>query len=238
MLLEFLVFQLYWLSYGGVFGNIFVLCNMVNYWHKLFKQFSTVTITLLGCIKDKQYGLCLCNHALLYVWVFIMHPIMFHEILKQHSMPPYQWNQNQFLRKCFQRLYYYYVLVLCATGGQANISTAYCHGFSSIYAAGKKGIYKIRPRSKERKRVQGGGESSSSIGKGEANANFISSLIHLEYIHWQELEIPRTDAIIINIQLDLQSIGSSPHLQRWLIRARQIQWSELVIWTWDISLTP
>ena len=74
------------------------------------------------------------------------------------------------------------------------------HGFSSIYAAGKKGIYKIRPRSKERKRVQGGGESSSSIGKGEANANFISSLIHLEYIHCQDLETPRTDAIIINIE--------------------------------------
>ena len=129
-----------------------------------------------------------------------MNPILFHELLKQHSMPPYQWNQYQFLRKCSQRLYYYYVLVLWATGGQANISTAYCHGFSSIYAAGKKGIYKIRPRSKERKRVQGGGESSSSIGKGEANANFISSLIHLEYIHCQDLETPRTDAIIINIE--------------------------------------
>ena len=90
--------------------------------------------------------------------------------------------------------------MLSATGGQANISTAYCHGTSSIYAAGKKGIYKIRPRRKERKRVQGGGESSSSIGKGEANTNFISSLIHLEYIHCQELETPRTDAIIINIQ--------------------------------------
>ena len=39
-------------------------------------------------------------------------------------------------------------------------------------------------------------------------------------------------------QLDLQSIGSSPDLQRWLVRAHQIQWSELGIWTWDISLTP
>ena len=124
-----------------------------------------------------------------------MNPILFHELLKQHSMPPYQWNQYQYLRKCFQRLYYYYVLVLWATGGQANISTMYCHGFSSIYAAGKKGIYKIRPRSKERKRVQGGGESSSSIGKGEATTNFFSRCIH-----WQELETPRTDAIIINIQ--------------------------------------
>ena len=37
-------------------------------------------------------------------------------------------------------------------------------------------------------------------------------------------------------KLDLQSIGSSPELQRWLIRARQIQWPELGIWTWDISL--
>ena len=39
-------------------------------------------------------------------------------------------------------------------------------------------------------------------------------------------------------KLDLQSIVSSPDFQRWLIRARQIQWSELGIWTWDISLTP
>ena len=41
-----------------------------------------------------------------------------------------------------------------------------------------------------------------------------------------------------NMELDLQSLGSSPDLQRWLIRARQIQWSKLGIWTWDISLTP
>ena len=41
-----------------------------------------------------------------------------------------------------------------------------------------------------------------------------------------------------DLKLDLQSIGSSPDLQTWLIRARQIQWSELGIWTWDISLTP
>ena len=39
------------------------------------------------------------------------------------------------------------------------------------------------------------------------------------------------------IKLDLQSIGSSPDLQRWLIRARQLQWSKLGIWTLDISLT-
>ncbi len=45
--------------------------------------------------------------------------------------------------------------------------------------------------------------------------------------------------MFIGTKLDLQSIGSSPDLQRWLlIRARQIQWSELGIWTWDISLTP
>ena len=39
-------------------------------------------------------------------------------------------------------------------------------------------------------------------------------------------------------KLDLQPIGSSPDLQRWLVQARQIQWSELWIWTSDISLTP
>ena len=41
---------------------------------------------------------------------------------------------------------------------------------------------------------------------------------------------------VFSLKLDLQSIGSSPDLQRWLIWARQIQWSELGIWTWDISL--
>ena len=91
-------------------------------------------------------------------------------------MPPYQWNQYQSLRKCFQRLYYYYVLVLWATGGQANISTAYCHGFSSIYAAGKKGIYKIRPRSKERKRVQGGWWKQLKHRKGGSKYKFYFKL--------------------------------------------------------------
>ena len=43
---------------------------------------------------------------------------------------------------------------------------------------------------------------------------------------------------VLAMKLDLQSTGSSPDLQRWLIQGRQIQWSELGIWTWDISLTP
>ena len=69
-----------------------------------------------------------------------MQLLTFYEGLNETSLPlPIS------IKVFLKRLYYYDVLVLWATGGQARCCWVYCHGLSSIYAVSKKGIYKVRP---------------------------------------------------------------------------------------------
>ena len=67
--------------------------------------------------------------------------------------------------------------------------------------------------------------------------DMIHLIIYASQVLWWILEVNTAleakETFLSKYKLDLQSIGSSPDIQRWLIQARQIQWSKWGIWTWD-----